>query len=118
MFLKHTMLKYLGVNVMTSRANSQVVQEKLLQRDGDKKKRRLKMWQSTNNWKTYFKSIWCSMYYLCNLSIGFEISQNERLMGESYLHKELKVEKRKGNLFFFINSFYNCLIFITVCIVY
>lgn len=59
------------------------------------------MWQSSNNWKTYFKSIWCSMYYICNLSIGFEISQNERLMGESYLHKELKVEKRKGNLFFY-----------------
>lgn len=39
-FLKHTMLKYLGVNVMTSRANSQVVQEKLLQRDGDKKKKK------------------------------------------------------------------------------
>lgn len=39
MFLKHTMLKYLGVNVMTSGANSQVVQEKLLQRDGDKKKK-------------------------------------------------------------------------------
>lgn len=40
MFLKHTMLKYLGVNVMTSGANSQVVQEKLLQRDGDKKKKK------------------------------------------------------------------------------
>ena len=42
MFLKHTMLKYLGVNVMTSGANSQVVQEKLLQRDGDKKKKKKK----------------------------------------------------------------------------
>lgn len=33
MFLKHTMLKYLGVNVMTSGANSEVAQEKLLQKE-------------------------------------------------------------------------------------
>lgn len=36
------MLKYLGVNVMTSGANSEVAQEKLLQKewDGDKKKKK------------------------------------------------------------------------------
>lgn len=117
-FLKHTMLKYLGVNVMTSGANSQVVQEKLLQRDGDKKKKESsKCGKVVTTGKPISKAFGVQCIIFVTYLLVLKFLRMKGWWGKVISTKNWRWRKEKET-YFFINSFYNCLIFITVCIVY